>query len=244
VTELDLRALGIWRIPIPLPGTHPRETVNAWAIEDVDGGVALLDCGFDTPESVAALADGLDEGGTSFQSVRRIILSHSHAEHSGGVRRVLELAPNDVAVHASRSQAVRLRHVCRRAYPLRDRERLRFRRFAVSALRMPGHTAGLTCLFAEYEGIFFSSDHLLNGTVPVVTCAPANADLREAYRASLLRLGALDVRVVLPGRGVPFAGHRRVVGEILTTLAHERWGATPATRRESVGRGAGVAEGT
>jgi glyoxylase-like metal-dependent hydrolase (beta-lactamase superfamily II) len=244
VTELDLRALGIWRIPIPLPGTHPRETVNAWAIEDVDGGLALLDCGFDAPESVAALADGLDEGGMSFHSVRRVILSHAHAEHSGGVRRVIDLADPDVAVHASRAQAVRLRRSCRRAYPLRDGERLRFRWFAASALRMPGHTAGLTCLFAEDEGVFFSSDHLLNGIVPVVTCAPANADLREAYRASLLRLGALEVRVVLPGRGAPFAGHRRVVGEVLASLAHEGRGATPAPRQESVRPGACVAEGT
>lgn len=240
VTELDLIDLGIWWIPIPFPGTAGLEYVNAWAVEDVDGGVALFDCGFDSPQSLEALGCGLVAAGATFTDVRRIVISHGHLDHCGGVRRILDGAGWDIPVLVPRAEAPALGAV-RGVRELRDGELLQFRHFRATARRMPGHTAGLTCLFADDEGIFFSSDHLLHGAMPIATYDRSEGGLTalEAYRESLLRLAALDVRVVLPGRGPPFAGHRRVVREVLSQLIF----ATPpdarplrAPRREAMRR--------
>lgn len=237
MTELDLMALGIWRIPIPLPARGV--VVNAWAIEDANGGIALFDCGLDSPESLAALADGLAEANASLDDVRRLILSHGHPEHAGGARHVLGRPARPVPVFVSGAEPLTLPGAGGHVHPLRDGDRLQFKRFVATALHTPGHTAGLSCLFAEEQGILFSSDHLLHGVEPIATCDLANDDLDavQAYRKSLLRLGALDVRVVLPGRGAPFAGHRRVVREVLSVLEVRGHHADrPTTSQQESGR--------
>jgi glyoxylase-like metal-dependent hydrolase (beta-lactamase superfamily II) len=216
VTELDLNALGVWWIPLPAGDG----SVNAWAIEDADGGITLLDCGCGSPETLGPLASGLAQAGATFADVRRMVLSHADPDHAGGVRLVLDRAHPDVTVHASRAQSRALAGGVARVLEIRDGDRLLFRRFRAKALLLSGHAAGLTTLFAEKEGLFFSADQLLHGAVPIATCdGEAGSRALDAYRSSLRRIGALDVRVVLPGRGAPFAGHRRVVREVLSSLA-------------------------
>jgi len=256
VTDLDLEALGIWRLPIPSPDAGA--SINAWAIEDLHGAVALFDCGFDAPGSIDAVVLGLDRAGATLADVRRIIVSHAHPEHCGGVKRVVEGAagPSTVLASAIERRALAAAGVRSSVQVLRDGDCLHFRRFAARALLMPGHTAGLTCLFADGERVFFSSDHLLHELSPGL--APGGGENRDlssyvqAYRASLARVAALEVRVVLPGRGAPFAGHRRVVREVLARLGQpepggagsrateERggaWRSTKRTRPEAVGSG-------
>jgi glyoxylase-like metal-dependent hydrolase (beta-lactamase superfamily II) len=99
----------------------------------------------------------------------------------------------------------------------------------VTALAMPGHTRGLTCLLRREDGLLFSSDLLL----PTITPNPAvYTDVQPPrtglpdYLASLRRLLTLDARRVLPGHGEPFdfaaskiedllAHHERRLAEIL-----------------------------
>jgi glyoxylase-like metal-dependent hydrolase (beta-lactamase superfamily II) len=104
---------------------------------------------------------------------------------------------------------------------LEDGDRLSFARFSATVLLTPGHTAGLTCLVVEEDGLLFSSDHLVHPVGLDVALRGGDLpppELPEAYRRSLARVYALDVRVVLPGRGAPFAGHRRVVREVLSSM--------------------------
>ena len=54
---------GISQITLPLPFLAPR-TVNAYLIESSDG-LALIDCGVDTPEGRNALLGGLINLGTT-----------------------------------------------------------------------------------------------------------------------------------------------------------------------------------
>ena len=81
--EEDLRKLGIFRIPIPIPFRQAGGPVNAYVIEEEDGGIMLWDVGIGGEQSQAALAQGLDRIGYGFKDVNRIVVSHGHVDHYG-----------------------------------------------------------------------------------------------------------------------------------------------------------------
>ncbi|HET7754046.1 MAG TPA: MBL fold metallo-hydrolase [Anaeromyxobacteraceae bacterium] len=98
-TEADLAALGVTRIPVPVPFPQAGGPVNVYAIEDEDG-VALYDSGLGSPEGEAALAKGLGDAGWRFEDVTRIVVSHGHVDHYGAARTVLERAGRPVPIYA------------------------------------------------------------------------------------------------------------------------------------------------
>jgi glyoxylase-like metal-dependent hydrolase (beta-lactamase superfamily II) len=76
--------------------------VNAYALEDRDGGLVLFDSGLGSREARAAMADGLARIGRSARDVRRIVVSHGHIDHYGGAAALLEEAGHPVPVQAHR----------------------------------------------------------------------------------------------------------------------------------------------
>jgi glyoxylase-like metal-dependent hydrolase (beta-lactamase superfamily II) len=96
----DLDALGIHRIPIPIPFPQAGGPVNVYAVEDQDGGLLLVDSGYGSEEATAALAEGLRGLGRRFDEVRRILVTHGHVDHYGGVRFVEEQAGHPLPVLA------------------------------------------------------------------------------------------------------------------------------------------------
>jgi glyoxylase-like metal-dependent hydrolase (beta-lactamase superfamily II) len=104
--------------------------------------------------------------------------------------------------------------------PLTPGEVLRGRDVALEVLHMPGHTPGQCCLHERRRGLFFSADHLLEKVSPnpiIEVRADGEPAWRPlvAYLASLARLRALDVDLVLPGHGPPFGRHREVIDSLL-----------------------------
>jgi glyoxylase-like metal-dependent hydrolase (beta-lactamase superfamily II) len=101
--------------------------------------------------------------------------------------------------------------------PLRDGESIRTRHLALEVLHLPGHTPGMLCLWEPRTRLLFSADHLLEKVSPnpLIELGPNGEDGAwrplVAYLASLERVRALDVGLVLPGHGEPFGGHRAVI---------------------------------
>lgn len=87
--EHELRELGIYRIPIPIPFLQAGGPANIYVIEE-DNGILLFDTGIGLDGSQKALADGLTQTGHRFEEVNRIVLSHGHMDHFGGAAWVLE----------------------------------------------------------------------------------------------------------------------------------------------------------
>jgi glyoxylase-like metal-dependent hydrolase (beta-lactamase superfamily II) len=100
IAEADLAALGIHRISIPIPFLEAGGPVNAYAIEDRDGGLLLFDSGLGSPQAQAAMAEGLARIGRSPRDIRRIVVSHGHIDHYGGAAGLLEQVGHEVPVHA------------------------------------------------------------------------------------------------------------------------------------------------
>ncbi|HVO17889.1 MAG TPA: MBL fold metallo-hydrolase [Anaeromyxobacter sp.] len=103
MTEADLLALGIHRVPVPLPFPQAGGPVNVYLVEDEGGGIVLVDSGLGSPEAEAVLLDGLGRAGRSPEEVRRILVTHGHVDHYGGARGLEELAGHAVPalVHAA-----------------------------------------------------------------------------------------------------------------------------------------------
>jgi glyoxylase-like metal-dependent hydrolase (beta-lactamase superfamily II) len=83
---------GIWRIP-----TFRYDLINSFLIADADGSLTLVDAGLKRAHKkvLAALA----ELGKAPQDVRRIVLTHAHNDHAGGLAAVKEATGATVEAH-------------------------------------------------------------------------------------------------------------------------------------------------
>lgn len=82
--------------PITLPTPFEIGPVNVYLI--LDDPVTLIDTGPKTPEALEALREGLRRAGVRLLDIERIVLTHTHEDHCGLARRLLDEAP-DAEVH-------------------------------------------------------------------------------------------------------------------------------------------------
>jgi glyoxylase-like metal-dependent hydrolase (beta-lactamase superfamily II) len=262
MTEADLAALGVFRIPVPVPFPQAGGPVNVYLLEEADGGLLMWDSGLGSPEAEAALEEGFRRLGRRFDEVRRILVSHGHVDHYGAARFVQErhggtvpvrAHPADVpkiaesgwrwrdraplyAAHLARlgtppdaleriaregEKGFRLARRVPEVLPLVQGDRVETRHLALRIVHMPGHTPGLVCLHAPERRLLFSGDHLLEkiSPNPLIELGPSGEEgwFRPlvAYLESLERTRALELDLVLPGHGPPFAGHRAVIDALV-----------------------------
>ena len=256
-----LARLGISRFEIPTPFADVT-TVNLYVVADEGGGAALVDTGADDPVSDSARRQALASVGLGVSDLRRIIVTHGHADHYGAAQSLAETRPDRplpvlghtgdfdegepsgsrctdhddhfralLARHGTPRDlierfievTIRSNHVVRpiaHLTPLREGDVLRFRHFEAKVLHLPGHTRGLICLHDEDNGLLFANDHLLKGITPYLRKDPGPAfEPLVTYAESMLRTRALDVRLVLPGHGVPFEGHREAIDRLFARFA-------------------------
>jgi len=70
-----------------MPG--PLAEVKVHLVE-LDDGYLLVDTGWNTPESFAALESGLAERGVGWRDIRTVVVTHLHPDHAGNVQAVLD----------------------------------------------------------------------------------------------------------------------------------------------------------
>jgi glyoxylase-like metal-dependent hydrolase (beta-lactamase superfamily II) len=104
---------------------------------------------------------------------------------------------------------------------LGEGETIRTRHLALEILHMPGHTPGLLCAYDREARLILSDDHLLEKVSPnpLIELGPDGEPGAfkplVAYLASVRRMRALEVDLVLPGHGPPFQDHRAVIDRLL-----------------------------
>ena len=96
---------GLWSIPVPIPHNPLRYvSVHAFALDG--GGLGLLDAGWGSEESWAALTDGLASLGGTVDDVRGVLVTHLHFDHLGLAGRVRESSGAWIAMHPADATAV------------------------------------------------------------------------------------------------------------------------------------------
>lgn len=78
----------VFRIPLPLPQDGLR-AVNVYVLAD-DGGLTLIDSGWDIPEARDRLRWGIERIGSAMTDIRSVVVTHFHRDHyelALGIRR-------------------------------------------------------------------------------------------------------------------------------------------------------------
>jgi glyoxylase-like metal-dependent hydrolase (beta-lactamase superfamily II) len=213
---------GVWRIP-----TAVGDLVNTFAIRDPDGSVTLVDAGLRWLGSRRILA-GLAALGATPADVTRIVITHAHYDHAGGLGRLM--AATGAAVASHEREAIYLREG---RTPRTDRSTLAARiaaRFTPQKLpkvsvteefedgtvlpvagglrvvHTPGHTPGHVSLLHERSGVLITGDAVFNirglSWPPSWHCTDPTRNRRSADV-----LGDLDYQVVAFTHG-PEVRHR------------------------------------
>lgn len=84
-SPLEVRP-GLWQITLPLP--FELSSVNVYLVRLHDGWM-LMDTGLATSHSYAELTAQLAHIGVPLQSIRQILLTHTHPDHVGQAKRLL-----------------------------------------------------------------------------------------------------------------------------------------------------------
>jgi glyoxylase-like metal-dependent hydrolase (beta-lactamase superfamily II) len=87
-------------------------------------------------------------------------------------------------------------------------------RYCFRALATPGHTPGHICLYEPTEKIIIAGDHVLIDITPNIQCWSDRENPLREYLASLDKVEAFEVALVLPGHRRLFADHRGRIREL------------------------------
>lgn len=172
-----LLAPGIWRLP-----TAPFDLVNSFLLSEPDGSRTLVDAGLRfAPQR---LLRGLREAGAAPQDVTRIVMTHAHADHAGGLARMAAETGAAVSTHEreavylregrvpQRDSSTRLGRLLDRlpgggfapaevARTFRDGELLDIAG-GLRVVHTPGHSPGHVSLLAEATGVLLTGDAIFN----------------------------------------------------------------------------------
>ena len=161
-----------------------------------DGGVSLVDTGsWMGPNRISA---SLEMIGLRIENISRVVMTHGHADHIGGLAEILEHASPEVFVHENDAAKLEPFTVESLNY-MKDGEIVRLGKRDLRVLHTPGHTGGSVCLH--------DNDLVLTGDTAFPGGNFGRTDLPSGSWRKLIdsldRLCLLDVQVMLPGHGEP-----------------------------------------
>jgi glyoxylase-like metal-dependent hydrolase (beta-lactamase superfamily II) len=193
------------------PGVHAVRLLNVYAFLIAEPRMTLIDAGL--IGSARRVQRYVQRIGRTLDDIERIICTHAHPDHIGGVRELAGEREVEVLMHpadldglsvslrdavANRNRGQLIAYFTRHpgeATPVEDGQVLPI----LGGLRVvhtPGHTPGSICLYAKRHKLLFVGDTLqvIRGKVTFASSV-FSEDLPLA-RASVARMAELDVETI------------------------------------------------
>lgn len=97
---------GVWLVELPFAEASVVAATNCYLLADADGGVHLVDPGWDTDDNRVRLDVALADAGYSIGDVRSIVATHLHPDHLGLGGRLRGEHGIPIAVHREERDAL------------------------------------------------------------------------------------------------------------------------------------------
>ncbi len=182
--------------------------------------ITLIDCGL--MEMGSYKLEALEQSNTSLEDVKRIILTHTHMDHIGCLRELLEALPGaELWVHESEASYLErgdsrivfgnrmFESMIKSQYVLKDDsftfrvdrklqggETIELGGIEMEILHLPGHSCGSIGLYSKSHRLLISGDTIYaDGAIGRYDLFSADA---AALKVSLEFIASLDIDVLLP----------------------------------------------
>jgi len=224
------------------PGVHAIRLLSVYAFLIDEPQLTLIDAGL--IGSAGRVRRYAERMGRSLDDLTRIICTHAHPDHIGGVRELagerdvevlmhpadldgLKVTLRDAVANRNRSQLIAYftRHPGE-ATPIEEGQVLPI----LGGLRVvhtPGHTPGSVCLYAERHRLLFVGDNLQVIRRKVTFASSVFSDDMSLARKSVARMAELDVQTIVFSR---YPALREGANQVLRALADRAAGLAPSRR--------------
>jgi glyoxylase-like metal-dependent hydrolase (beta-lactamase superfamily II) len=194
-----------------VPGVHAIRLLSVYAYLVKEPQLTLIDAGL--VGSGRRVAQQVKRLGRSMSDLTRIICTHAHPDHIGGVREIADEREVDILMHpadlaglkvtlrdavANRNRGQLIAYFTRHpgeATPVEDGQVLPVLG-GLQVVHTPGHTPGSICLYAPLHKLLFVGDALQVIRGRVTFASSVFSDDLPLAQASVGRMAELDVETI------------------------------------------------
>jgi glyoxylase-like metal-dependent hydrolase (beta-lactamase superfamily II) len=203
-------ATGVRRLVAPNPSMMTGPGTNTYLLGERE--VAVIDPG---PAITAHTRNIIEKSGGT---IRWILATHTHPDHSPGVASLAALTGAEILGIAAPG-GVNQDKTFAPTRILADGDALDTHEFRLEAVHTPGHASNHLCYRHAGLNWLFTGDHVIDGSTVVIN--PPDGNMQH-YIASLQRCRDLHCEALLPGHGEVIHDPARAIDWIIThRLARE-----------------------